>query len=57
MVLQLYIIEYFMFRINLIIIVTLALAKTVAVSKQLLNLRPIITSRKLNFVTGELDNN
>lgn len=54
MVLQLYIIEYFMFRI---IIVTLALAKTVAVSKQLLNLRPIITSRKLNFVTGELDNN
>lgn len=57
MVLQLYIIEYFMFRINLIIIVTLALAKMVAVSKQLLNLRPIITSRKLNFVTGELDNN
>lgn len=55
MVLQLYINEYFMFRISLIIIVTLA--KMVAVSKQLLNLRPIITSRKLNFVTGELDNN
>lgn len=50
-----------MFRISLIIFVTLAFyyppQKKVAVSKQLLKLRPIFTSRKLNFVTGELDNN
>lgn len=51
-------IEYFMFRISLIIVVTSSFTKkTVTVSEQLLNLRPIFTSRKLNFVTGELDNN